>query len=234
MNLNKKTKSFIVSIGIIVGFFLFKNPLFQLILKDDWVYKPSNNGVYIGLFNNYFWIILIGILFLILVSIIGGIILIIKGKPTVLPDGKKKMSSKRIEGIFLVIFPIILLVIGSGLIVVSMSGAKNSISGVTPMASPLALPSVMPMALPGSGSDLGFSVGGAKDVNNFRTNIKNNYLPISTDITYEGLFYDYYFDTGKKEECQKLFCPTYSYAISKDPISQKDNYYLAVGLNSRL
>ena len=56
MNLNKKTKSFIVSIGIIVGFFLFKNPLFQLILKDDWVYKPSNNGVYIGLFNNYFWI----------------------------------------------------------------------------------------------------------------------------------------------------------------------------------
>ena len=53
-------------------------------------------------------------------------------------------------------------------------------------------------------------------------------------ITYEGLFYDYYFDTGKAQACEKLFCPSYTYAISKDPISEKDDYYLAVGLNSNI
>ncbi len=81
---------------------------------------------------------------------------------------------------------------------------------------------------------LGFSVGGAKDINSFRENIKNNYLPIPTDITYEGLYYDYYFDTGKTMECRKLFCPSYSTAVSKDPISGRDDYYMQVGLNSGL
>eukprot|EP01084_Bolivina_argentea_P073522 133415_1 len=33
---------------------------------------------------------------------------------------------------------------------------------------------------------IGFSVGGAKDINTFRDNINNNYLPLSTSITYEG------------------------------------------------
>ena len=80
--------------------------------------------------------------------------------------------------------------------------------------------------------NIGFSTGGAKDVNNFRENIGNEYLPLPTDITYEGLFYDYYFDTGEKAECQKLFCPSYSYALSKDPLSEVLGYYLSVGLNS--
>ncbi|RLC36741.1 hypothetical protein DRH27_04775, partial [Candidatus Falkowbacteria bacterium] len=80
--------------------------------------------------------------------------------------------------------------------------------------------------------NLGFAVGGAKDVNNFRENIANNYLPIPTDITYEGLFYDYYFDTGQTEECKKLFCPSYTYAVTRDPYSEKQDYYLSVGLNS--
>lgn len=79
---------------------------------------------------------------------------------------------------------------------------------------------------------IGLSAGGAKDINNFRENIKNNYLPLPTDITYEGLFYDYYFDTGEEEICDELFCPSYSYAISPDPFSKKDDYYLSVGLNS--
>lgn len=79
---------------------------------------------------------------------------------------------------------------------------------------------------------IGFSTGGAKDINNFRENIKNSFLPLFTDLTYEGLFYDYYFDTGKKEECKKLFCPSYSYAVSKDPFSEDEDYYLSVGLNS--
>ena len=85
-------------------------------------------------------------------------------------------------------------------------------------------------------NNIGFSTGGAKDINNFRQNIKNGYFPISTDITYNGLFYDYYFDTGKntKTESEHLFSPSYSCAVSKDPISLKNDYYITVGLNSNI
>jgi len=96
----------------------------------------------------------------------------------------------------------------------------------------------MNMAYDGGGGmaqeSLGLAVGGSKDINSFRENIKNNYLPLASAITAEGLFYDYYFDTGKTQACEKTFCPSYNYAISKDPISGKEDYYLAVGLNSNL
>ena len=82
---------------------------------------------------------------------------------------------------------------------------------------------------------LGLAVGGAQDINNFRANVENDYLPLHTDITYEGLFYDYYFDTGRDgAECDALFCPSYSYAASTDPFSGELQYYLSVGLNSGL
>lgn len=80
--------------------------------------------------------------------------------------------------------------------------------------------------------NIGFSTGGAKDINNFRENIKNGYLPMLADMTYEGLFYDYYFDTGKLTVCQKLFCPSYTTAVSPDPFSGQNEYFLTVGLNS--
>lgn len=83
-----------------------------------------------------------------------------------------------------------------------------------------------------SEGSMGLAVGGAQDINNFRKNISNGYLPLTTDITYEGLFYDYYFDTGNSQGCEKLFCPSYSYAVSRDPFSLEDEYYLSVGLNS--
>lgn len=83
-------------------------------------------------------------------------------------------------------------------------------------------------------SNIGFSTGGAKDINNFRENIEEGYFPISTDITYNGLFYDYVFDTGNKNESEDLFSPSYSCAISKDPISGKQEYYMTVGLNSNI
>ncbi|MFC1698024.1 VWA domain-containing protein [Nanoarchaeota archaeon] len=83
-----------------------------------------------------------------------------------------------------------------------------------------------------AGDSIGFSVGGSKDINNFRNNIENDFLPIATDVTHEGLFYDYYFDTGLSKECEKLFCPSYTYAISEDPFSNDDEFYLSVGLNS--
>lgn len=83
-------------------------------------------------------------------------------------------------------------------------------------------------------STIGLSTGGAKNVENFRENIKNGYFPISTDITYNGLFYDYYFDTGRKTESTELFSPSYSMAKSKDPISGETEYYMTVGLNSNI
>lgn len=83
--------------------------------------------------------------------------------------------------------------------------------------------------------NIGLTVGGSKNINNFRENIKNGYFPISTDITYNGVFYDYYFNTGKNENnSEDLFSPTYSTAISKDPISGKNEYYMTVGLNSNI
>lgn len=83
-------------------------------------------------------------------------------------------------------------------------------------------------------SNIGFSTGGAKNVENFRENIKNGYFPISTDITYNGLFYDYSFDTGNVNESKELFSPSYCVATSKDPISNELEYYMSVGLNSNI
>ena len=91
--------------------------------------------------------------------------------------------------------------------------------------------STTPASAPAADS-LGFAVGGSQDIGNFRENVENGFLPIPTDITYEGLFYDYYFDTGSMQECEKLFCPSYSYAVSRNPFSDGDEYYLSVGLNS--
>jgi len=71
-------------------------------------------------------------------------------------------------------------------------------------------------------------------VENFRENIKNNYFPISTDITYNGIFYDYSFDTGNTQKSEELFSPSYSIATSKDPISNELEYYMSVGLNSNI
>jgi Ca-activated chloride channel family protein len=85
-----------------------------------------------------------------------------------------------------------------------------------------------------SSENLGFSTGGAKDISNFRENIRNNYLPLPTDVTFEGLFYDYYFDTGAGEPSEKLFSPSYSFAVTRDPLSGQVEYYLSVGLNSGL
>jgi len=81
---------------------------------------------------------------------------------------------------------------------------------------------------------IGFSVGGAKDIQNFRENIHNDFLPLPTDITHGGLFYDYYFETNKKEECDELFCPSYDLMTSHDPLSAKLDYFMSVGLNSNL
>ena len=86
-------------------------------------------------------------------------------------------------------------------------------------------------------STIGLTAGGSKNINNFRENIKNGYFPISTDITYNGLFYNYYFNTGdasKVNNVADMFYPVYSTAISKDPVSKVPEYYMTVGLNSNI
>lgn len=91
----------------------------------------------------------------------------------------------------------------------------------------------------GSIRDFGYSAGGAKDINNFRANIAAGYLPQPSDITYEGLFYDYRFETGKPAKTEqagtkKLFQPTWSSAVSKNPLTGATEHFLAVGLSSDL
>ncbi|NHN46133.1 VWA domain-containing protein [Halostella sp. JP-L12] len=80
--------------------------------------------------------------------------------------------------------------------------------------------------------DVGLTAGGAMDANNFRDNVDEGYLPIPLDLSYEGLFNQYYFDTGSDRACTSLFCPSYSTAVSPDPLSGETERYLTVGLNS--
>ena len=104
-------------------------------------------------------------------------------------------------------------------------------------SSPATAPTSAPTSVAADGAStqtIGLSAGGAKDIANFRHNIKNNYLPLPTDITHEGLFYDYFFETGQTQTCQQLFCPAYTSAVTQDPFSQKTEYYLAVGLDSNI
>lgn len=111
------------------------------------------------------------------------------------------------------------------------SSITNSIAGGMSLSQSVSMES---MAMDSASANLGFSVGGAKDVNNFRENIEEGYFPISTDLTYNGLFYDYTFDTGMVNESEDLFSPSYSLAVSKDPISNEKEYYMTVGLNSNI
>lgn len=81
---------------------------------------------------------------------------------------------------------------------------------------------------------LGLSVGGAKDINNFRENIKQGYMPIKEDITYEGVFYDYFFDHRATKPAKNLFEPLYTYYKKRNPFTNEEEIYLGVGLNSNI
>ena len=102
----------------------------------------------------------------------------------------------------------------------SSTGGMNGGSGGAQNAAPRG--QVQHEAPPSGGASadagVGFSAGGAKDINSFRDNIENGYLPMPADLQYEGLFYDYYFDTGQTQDCDDLFCPSYSTAVSEDPL----------------
>jgi hypothetical protein len=104
-------------------------------------------------------------------------------------------------------------------------------------------------AAAGATAEIGFHTGGAQDVENFRENINNGYLPLPTDVSYGGIVKDYYFDTSpstrnSSSSCKDLFCPIYSASSTADPLlvtayegRSKDlsnQLYLAVGLDSAL
>lgn len=79
----------------------------------------------------------------------------------------------------------------------------------------------------------GFSTGGGKNIENFKQNIENNILPSKDSITHEGLLYQYEFDIGSRDK-DKLFYPNYEQAVVKDPITNNEERYLTVGLDSGL
>lgn len=85
-----------------------------------------------------------------------------------------------------------------------------------------------------SSETVGLAAGGAKDVTNFRENIANGYTPQPEAISDEGLFYDYYFETGDRIASEALFAPRYAAAVSDHPLTGDTEQYLSVGLDSTL
>ncbi|MFC6952239.1 vWA domain-containing protein [Halorubellus litoreus] len=83
-----------------------------------------------------------------------------------------------------------------------------------------------------SSDSVGFAAGGAQDANDFRHNVNAGYVPQPASLPAEGLYHDYYFDTGQTQPCNATFCPSYSRAVTKDPISGNREQFLTVGLNS--
>jgi len=81
---------------------------------------------------------------------------------------------------------------------------------------------------------VGLAAGGAKDVTSFRENVTNGYTPEPEAISDEGLFYDYYFETGERTATDALFAPRYAAAVSDHPLSGETEQYLSVGLDSTL
>jgi len=81
---------------------------------------------------------------------------------------------------------------------------------------------------------VGLAAGGAKDVTNFRENVAEGFTPQPAAISDEGLFYDYYFETGERTATEALFAPRYAAAVSEHPLTGQTEQYLSVGLDSTL
>jgi len=81
---------------------------------------------------------------------------------------------------------------------------------------------------------VGLAAGGATDATNFRQNVENGYTPPPEAISDEGLFYDYYFETGAGAGTDALFAPRYAAATSDHPVTGETEQFLSVGLDSTL
>jgi len=109
-----------------------------------------------------------------------------------------------------------------------MKYSRGMGGNIAPVASSTVSPAPMTM----KSKKIGLAVGGAKDTDNFIENIKRGYLPKIDALTYEGTYYQHYFDTGLRGECTSLFCPSYAKAVTRDIYTGDKYYYLSVGLNS--
>lgn len=100
----------------------------------------------------------------------------------------------------------------------------------------ISIPNFRKARMQGPRRSLGFVVGGSMDALSFRVNISNGYLPLASAITTEGVYNEYYFDTGMKdgEVADQLFYPTYTSAVSRNPATGELENYISVGLNSNL
>jgi len=76
------------------------------------------------------------------------------------------------------------------------------------------------------------TIRGSKGVGSYSSAIEARLFPSESSIEHEGIIYDYQFETGSESE--KLFKPVYSIARTKDPLSELPEYYICVGLNSKL
>ncbi|KAL4425226.1 hypothetical protein ABPG75_009242 [Micractinium tetrahymenae] len=97
-------------------------------------------------------------------------------------------------------------------------GAPRPAMAARKMAAPMAAAAMAPSFQ--AECAIGFKTGGAQDAANFRENLKQGHLPAPTDVTFEGLVKDYFFDTSSPsaEPCTELFCPAYSLALAPDPL----------------
>jgi len=111
---------------------------------------------------------------------------------------------------------------------------EDSSRRVSNMSGNIKMSQSMPMAMAAPApKSIGLSVGGAKDTNNFKANIDNGYLPKLDSISYEGQFYNHYFNTGLGGlECKDLFCPSYASGKRFNQFTDEREYFLSVGLNS--
>lgn len=88
-------------------------------------------------------------------------------------------------------------------------------------------------------ASMGLAVGGSRNAQNFRENVHEGYVPQVDALASEGLFYDYTFPTADEdsttdERTDALFTPTYACAASRNPVTDEDEQYLSVGLDSSL
>jgi Ca-activated chloride channel family protein len=74
------------------------------------------------------------------------------------------------------------------------------------------------------------------NASNFRQNISENYCPPKSSISIEGLFNEYYFDTGINTTTTTIELVTPSFAVSRvmDPLTNEKELYVTVGCNSVL
>eukprot|EP01119_Soliformovum_irregulare_P010143 TRINITY_DN2474_c0_g1_i1.p1 TRINITY_DN2474_c0_g1~~TRINITY_DN2474_c0_g1_i1.p1 ORF type:complete len:800 (-),score=288.08 TRINITY_DN2474_c0_g1_i1:95-2494(-) len=90
------------------------------------------------------------------------------------------------------------------------------------------------------GEGIGFSVGGSKDVASFRKKVMAGGTLSPDDLTFEGLFNEYYFDansdsvTSPPPSSDHIFAPTFSFACDKGPTQDHIEHWMTVGLDSNI